>query len=40
MANFYCEYCRAKFSSIQSMTNSYCQKHPSGTNKVKHAPAL
>ena len=36
MANFYCEYCGAKFPSIQSLTSSYCQRHPNGQNKGKH----
>ena len=38
MANFYCEYCGAKFPSIQSLTSSYCQRHPNGQNKGKHKP--
>ena len=34
--NFYCEYCGAKYSSISSLTNGYCPRHPNGTNKGKH----
>ena len=34
--NFYCEYCGAKYSSIASLTNGYCLKHPNGPNKGKH----
>ena len=33
--NFYCEYCGAKYSSISSLTNGYCPRHPNGTNKGK-----
>lgn len=34
--NFYCEYCGAKYSSIASLTNGYCPRHPNGTNRGKH----
>lgn len=33
--NFYCEYCGAKYSSISSLTNGYCPKHPDGRGKHK-----
>lgn len=36
MANFYCEYCGYKFSSISSLTANKCFRHPDGTNKGKH----
>ena len=36
MANFYCEYCGQKFSSVSSLIGSTCHRHPSGTNKGKH----
>ena len=36
MANFYCEYCGAKASSVSSLTSGFCSKHPSGPNKGKH----
>ena len=36
--NFYCEYCGSKFSTISSLTNNFCSKHPNG--RGKHAPAL
>jgi len=37
MANFYCEYCGAKFSSVSSMTGATCTRHPAGVNKGKHS---
>ncbi len=40
MANYYCEYCGDKFSSIQSLTNNTCRNHPDGSFKGKHAVAL
>jgi len=36
MANFYCEYCGQKFSSVQSLTSNRCSKHPDGANKGYH----
>ena len=36
MANFYCEYCGQKFSSISSLTASSCMRHPLGSGKGKH----
>jgi DNA-directed RNA polymerase subunit RPC12/RpoP len=36
MANFYCEYCGAKYSSVSSLTSNSCPKHPLGSNKGKH----
>lgn len=36
MANFYCEYCGSKFSSVTALTSSACQRHPAGANKGKH----
>jgi hypothetical protein len=36
MANFYCEYCGSKSSSIQNLTSGSCVCHPSGPNKGKH----
>lgn len=36
MANFYCEYCGAKFPNVASLTNNYCMRHPNGSNKGKH----
>jgi DNA-directed RNA polymerase subunit RPC12/RpoP len=36
MANFYCEYCGTKFSSVTSLTGASCQRHPNGANKGKH----
>lgn len=37
MANFYCEYCGAKASSVSSLTSGWCIKHPNGSNKGKHS---
>ena len=36
MANFYCEYCGSKYSSVASLTSSNCAKHPMGSYKGKH----
>ncbi len=36
MANFYCEYCGQKFSSVTSLTAGSCYRHPNGPNKGKH----
>jgi len=36
MANFYCEYCGTKYSSVSSLTGSPCHRHPDGVNKGKH----
>jgi DNA-directed RNA polymerase subunit RPC12/RpoP len=36
MANFYCEYCGAKFPSVASLVNNTCPKHPSGVHRGKH----
>jgi predicted nucleic acid-binding Zn ribbon protein len=36
MANFYCEYCGQKYSSVSSLTGSYCSRHPNGSGKGKH----
>lgn len=37
MANFYCEYCGQKFSSVAALTASNCSRHPLGTGKGKHS---
>lgn len=36
MANFYCEYCGQKYSSVSSLTLGTCSRHPNGSNKGKH----
>lgn len=36
MANFYCEYCGTKASSVSSLTINSCSRHPAGANKGKH----
>ena len=36
MANFYCEYCGAKASSVSSLTSMSCVRHPNGSHKGKH----
>ena len=35
MANFYCEYCGAKYSSVSSLTAGTCNRHPEGRGKHK-----
>lgn len=36
MANFYCEYCGQRFSSISTLTAASCLRHPYGSGKGKH----
>lgn len=36
MAKFYCEYCGASSSSIQTLTGTPCNRHPDGYNKGRH----
>jgi len=36
MANFYCEYCGQKYSSVSGLTASSCNRHPLGPGKGKH----
>jgi DNA-directed RNA polymerase subunit RPC12/RpoP len=36
MTNYYCEYCGAKASSIQSLTANSCFRHSLGPGKGKH----
>ncbi|MBU4487267.1 MAG: hypothetical protein KKD38_10120 [Candidatus Delongbacteria bacterium] len=36
MANFYCEFCGSKSSSISSLTGGSCTKHPNGYGQGKH----
>lgn len=36
MANYYCEYCGTKHSSVMGLTNGYCFRHPNGANKGRH----
>lgn len=36
MANYYCEYCGTKYSSVSSLTNDSCMRHPNGSHKGKH----
>ena len=36
MANYYCEYCGTKASSVSALTINWCQRHPDGANKGKH----
>lgn len=36
MANFYCEYCGQKYTSVQSLTANKCLRHPNGSFKGKH----
>jgi len=36
MANYYCEYCGYKTSSVQQLTAVTCSRHPDGQNKGHH----
>lgn len=36
MANYYCEYCGAKYTSVSSLTVNSCRRHPNGANQGKH----
>lgn len=36
MANYYCEYCGEKHSSVSSLTFHSCTRHPNGACKGKH----
>lgn len=36
MANYYCEYCGQKASSVSSLTSQNCSRHPNGPGKGKH----
>ena len=36
MANFYCEYCGQKFSSVSFLTANSCAWHPNGPLKGRH----
>lgn len=36
MANYYCEYCGAKYSNVSSLTTCSCPRHPNGPNRGKH----
>jgi hypothetical protein len=37
MANFYCENCGAKSSSVASLLTGTCFRHPTGANQGKHS---
>ena len=34
--NYYCEYCGARFSSVKSLTEYSCNRHPAGRHKGNH----
>ena len=36
MANYYCEYCGTKYSSISMLTSGLCRNHPNGSMKGRH----
>lgn len=36
MANYYCEYCGYKSSSVANLTIAWCPRHPNGQGKGKH----
>ena len=35
--HYYCKYCGHKTTSVNSLTSSPCQRHPSGPGKGRHA---
>ena len=35
-ANYYCEYCGTKYSSISSLTANTCSRHPDGVHQGRH----
>lgn len=35
--NYYCKYCGHSAQNLPTLVNNYCQRHPSGPNKGKHA---
>lgn len=37
MSNYYCEYCGQKATSVSSLTNGHCNRHPDGPNEGRHA---
>jgi hypothetical protein len=37
MSNYYCKYCGFKSPSVSHLTGNSCSRHPSGSNKGKHA---
>ena len=39
-SKYTCKYCGQTFNSISSMTSGNCIRHPNGTCKGRHAPAL
>ena len=39
-SKYTCKYCGNGYSSISSLTASSCSRHPNGSNKGKHSPAL
>lgn len=36
MANYYCEYCGLKSSSVSFLTAGSCARHPNGPHKGRH----
>ena len=36
MANYYCEYCGTKYSSVSTLASASCMRHPNGSYKGKH----
>ena len=37
MSNYYCKYCGTKASTVSSLTAGFCQRHPDGPCRGKHA---
>ena len=40
MATYYCKHCGQRFRSISAMTVQPCPRHPNGSYKGRHSPAL
>lgn len=36
MADYYCEYCGQKSSSVSGLTSGMCPRHPDGSGKGRH----
>ena len=40
MSKVYCKYCGASYNDVRTLTSNNCMRHPDGTYKGKHSPAL
>lgn len=39
-SQYTCKYCGKNYSNLASLTSDNCWRHPDGSYKGKHAPAL